>query len=110
MGEEEASPKHEGLWLAAGSLGLPFSVTSPSFWAPVIGLVEDSFSMDPWRGMAGSDGSGTNASDGEPQMKLCWLAAHLLLCGLFPNRPRTGTGPDWYWSVACGVGTPGLVH
>lgn len=110
MGKEEASPKHEGLWLAAGSLGLLFSVATPSFWAPVTGLLEDNFSMGPWRRTVGSDGAGGDASDGELQMKLCWLAAHLLRCDLVPNRLRTGTGPDWFWSMAWGVETPGLAH
>ena len=49
--------------------------------------------------MGWGDGSGGNGSDGEWQMKLCLLpATHLLLHGLVPNRPWTGTGPcprDW---------------
>ena len=49
--------------------------------------------------MGWGDGSGGNGSDGEWQMKLCLLpATHLLLRGLVPNRPWTGTGPcprDW---------------
>ena len=40
----------------------------------------------------GEDGSGGNASDGQRQTKLCSPAAHLLLCGLVPNRLRAGTG------------------
>ena len=39
-------------------------------------------------------------SDGERQMKLGSLAAHLLLCGPVPNRPRPGTGP---WSGGGGT-------
>ena len=37
----------------------------------------------------GGDDSDCNASDGEWQIKLCSLAAPLLLCSLVPNRPRT---------------------
>ena len=33
----------------------------------------------------------------------CWPAAHLLLCGPVPNRPRTGSGP---WPA--GWGTPAI--
>ena len=52
--------------------------------------MEDNFSTDRERG----DGSGGNARDGEWQMKFAGSAtAHLLLCGLVPNRPWTGTGP-----------------
>ena len=61
---------------------------SPTFLAPGTGFVEDNFSMV---GMAGGNGSGGNASDGQRQMKLRSLAAHLLLCVPVPNRPRTGT-------------------
>ena len=46
------------------------------------------------------DGSGGNASDGEPQMKLRSPARRSppavrpgVLTGPVPNRPRTGTGP-----------------
>ena len=54
--------------------------------------MEDNFSSDQWRRVGGGDGSGGDASNGERQMKLCSLAAHLLLCGPVPNRPRIGTG------------------
>ena len=37
--------------------------------------------------------SGGNESDGERQVKLRSLAAHLLLGGPIPKRPRTATGP-----------------
>ena len=37
-------------------------------------------------GEAGGGGSGSNVSNGETQMKLPSLAAHLLLCGPAPNR------------------------
>ena len=46
--------------------------------------MEDNFSTDQWQGLGG-DGSGSNESDGEQQMKLCSFAAHLLLCGLVPT-------------------------
>ena len=54
--------------------------------------MEDNFSMDRWWGWGG-DGSGGNGSDGERQITLRSLAAHLLLCGRVPNRPLTGAGP-----------------
>ena len=39
------------------------------------------------------DGSGSNAGNGERQMKLrSSHATPLLLCGLVPNGPRTSTG------------------
>ena len=59
----------------------------PNFLAPGTSFVDDTFSTD-WGGVGGSLGG--NASDGERQMKLRSPAAHLLLCGLVPNRPRTG--------------------
>ena len=79
---------------------------SPTFLAPGIGFMEDSFSTD-WGWGDGSssnvsnggDGSGSNASDGEQwvaavEASLARLpAAHLLLCGLVPNRPWTSTSP-----------------
>ena len=68
---------------------------SPTFLAPGPGFVEDSFSTDHGEG----DGSGGVVSDGERQMKLPSLAAHLLLCSPVPNRPQTGTGVP-------GVGDP----
>ena len=37
------------------------------------------------------DGSGSNGSDGERQMKLRSPAAHFLLCGPVPNSPRHGS-------------------
>ena len=65
----------------------------PAFLEPGTGFVEDHFSVDQWQGgRRRVYGSGSNASNGEPQMKLCSLAAHLLLCGPVPNRPRTSTG------------------
>ena len=45
---------------------------SPTFLAPGTGLAVDNFSTD----VVVGDGSGGNASDGERQMKLCWLARH----------------------------------
>ena len=60
----------------------------PTILSPGTGFVEDNFSTDRWRGVGGN-GSGSNVSDGERQMKLCSLAAHLLLCGLF----LAGCGP-----------------
>ena len=36
----------------------------------------------------------------------CSPTAHLLLCGLVPNRPQIGTGS--YQSTAWGLGTPAL--
>ena len=39
-------------------------------------------------------GSGGNAGDGEREMKLLSLAAHLLLCGPVPTRPLTDIGPQ----------------
>ena len=54
--------------------------------------MEDNFSTDRWQA-AGGEGLGGNVSDGERQMKLLSLAAHLLLCSPVPNRPRTSRGP-----------------
>ena len=76
---------------------VPFAIQhqSPNFLAPGTGFVEDSFSTD--RGRGDGDGSGGNASDREPwgvadeALLAGRPAAHLLLCGPVPNRPKTGT-------------------
>ena len=47
------------------------SQRSPTFLAPGTGFVEGNFSTD---GDGEEDGSGSNASDGERQMKIRWLA------------------------------------
>ena len=61
---------------------------SPTFLAPGIGFIEDSFSMDPGGGGAGG-GSGDDGSDGEQwgaaDKTTPSQAAHLLLCGPVPN-------------------------
>ena len=58
----------------------PLSQRSLTFLAAGTGFLEDRFSTDRWRWGWFSDGE---------QMKLCSLAAHLLLCSLIPNRLRT---------------------
>ena len=60
---------------------------SPTFLEPGTGFMEDNFSTG-----LGGNGSGGNASDGErDDASLSRLpAAHLLQCGLVPNRPWTG--------------------
>ena len=60
---------------------------SPTSLAPGTGFVEDNFSTD-W-GVAGEmDGSGSNGSNAEWQMKLHSLTlAHLLLCSLGVGDP-----------------------
>ena len=73
-----------------GPLG-PVEPCFPTFLAPGTSFEEDSFSMD--RGWGAGDGSGGNASDGEQQIKLCWLAHHPLLCDSVLNRPQTTTAP-----------------
>ena len=70
-------------------LAIQYNSSPQPLLAPGTGFVEDHFSTDGRWG----DGSGGNARDGEQQMKLCSPAAHLLLRGPAPNRPRTGTGP-----------------
>ena len=80
-----------------GIRSLPLEERSPTFLAPGTSYVEDNFSTG-WGGgrvCSGgnrSDGSGSNVSDGEQQMKLCLSPAHLLLCGPVSNRPWTHTG------------------
>ena len=65
---------------------------SPTFLAPGTDFVEDSFSMGRRGGMVQAVMRAMER-DGEWQMKLPSPAAHLLLCGLVPNRLRTGSGP-----------------
>ena len=54
--------------------------------------MEDSFSMDG----VGGNGSGSNTSNGEQQMKFRWLTHHSPPAVLppIPNRPQTGTDPQ----------------
>ena len=80
----------------SGSLGTSVLFVEqrfPTFLAPGTDFTEDNFSVDEAGvGCAGwGNGSGSNASDGARAADEA-LLAHLLLCGLVPNRPRTGTG------------------
>ena len=72
---------------------IPLHQRSPTFLAPGTGFVEDSFSTGDGGGAGGmvqevmwAIGSGRWSFTGSP-------TAHLLLHGLVPNRPWTGTGP-----------------
>ena len=65
---------------------------SPTFLAPGTSFVEDNFSTCLGGRMVQAV-MRVMGSDGERQMTLHSLTAHLLLCGPVPNRLQTAIGP-----------------
>lgn len=77
--------------------GFMFHTNGPQLLAPGTGFVEDKFSTDVVGDGSGGNGSGRGSIARSP-------AAHLLLWGPVPNRPRIGGwGPLFYTTDNCVV-------